>query len=225
MSTYKIGETHIYVANPIKPFIAAVKWIVQKIKDIPITIRLLVNWIKGLRYYAIDSSFFDVFPPQTLKAGAIVKVENRNYPHDPKIRPNHKAVGETFVILEIDHIAYSKKWGVMRLGKCNPYNVSTNNHTRRPQMSEKIDPKDRGTFVEEFLEGFDRSELARKVGDSIVETLKEKHAGENLTKSMVDGLFSEHPDVPDALRDDLKFRNEVDAYILKKVFNGVILSG
>ena len=91
--------------------------------------------------------------------------------------------------------------------------------------SEKIDPKSRGTFVEEFLEGFDRSELARKVGDSIVETLKEKHEGENLTKSMVDGLFSEHPDVPAELRDDLKFRNEVDAYILNKVFNGVMPSG
>ena len=130
MSTYKIGETHIYVANPIKAGIAAIKWIVQAIKNIPLTIDLFIFWIKGYKYYAIDASFFDVFPPQTLKAGAIVKVEHRKYPHYPKIRPIHKAVGERFVILDIDHIAYSKKWALVRLGQPNTRSVSANNRTR-----------------------------------------------------------------------------------------------
>ena len=114
MSTYKIGDTQIYVVNPIKPCIGVVKWIVQEIKELPITFAILSDWIKGYKYYAVDSSFFNVYPPQTLKAGAIVKVEPRKYPHYPIIRPIHKVVGEAFVILEIDHIAYSKKWALVR---------------------------------------------------------------------------------------------------------------
>ena len=83
-------------------------------------------------------------------------------------------------------------------------------------MSDKIDPKSRGTFVEEFLEGFDRSELARKVGDSILESLKKDHENENITKSMVDKYYAEHPDVPDEYRESLEFRAEVDSHILKR---------
>ena len=126
MSTFKIGETEIYVANPIKGCIRVLKWIVQEIKDIPITIRMLTDCIKGYKYYAIDSSFFDTFPLQTLKTGTIVKVENRKYPHDPKIRPIHKVVGERYVVLGIDHISHSKKWALMRLGKCNVHTRSAN---------------------------------------------------------------------------------------------------
>ena len=99
----------------IKGCIAFIKWTAEFVWELPIDIELLVLWIKGYKYYALDPSFFNVFSIQSLKAGAIVKVEPREYPHFPKIRPIHKKVGEPFVILDIDHIAHSKKWAVIRL--------------------------------------------------------------------------------------------------------------
>ena len=107
----------------VKGFIAFVKWTAEFVWELPITIAVLADWIKGYKYYDLDSAFFDVSLPQTLKAGAIIKVEHRKYPHDPKIRPIHKAVGDPFVILDINHIAHREKWALVRLGKCN---TSTN---------------------------------------------------------------------------------------------------
>ena len=102
----------------IKRCLALIKWIAEFVWELPIAMGLLAYWIKGYKYYALDSSF-NTFPIQTLKAGMRVKVERRKYPDDPKIHPLHKDVGETFVILDIDHIAYSKKWAFIRLGTSN----------------------------------------------------------------------------------------------------------
>ena len=91
-------------------------------------------------------------------------------------------------------------------------------------MSDKIDPKSRGTFVEEFLEGFDHSELARKVGASIVETLEKEHADGKLIRirPRFEQLFAEHPDIPDNLRDDLPFFRETLDAVTKKLDREIV---
>ena len=100
-------------------------------------------------------------------------------------------------------------------------------------MQEKVDPSSRGTFVDEFLERFDKSELARKVGNAIADKLcahfKETEGAYDvatrkgfidgkptvpLVGAMLDEVFSENMDeFPAELREDLVFHTEVCVHV------------
>ena len=105
-------------------------------------------------------------------------------------------------------------------------------------MQKKVDPSSRGTFVDEFLERFDKSELVRSVGNAVADKLvalykKTEGAYDIETrKGFVDGIptvplveevledvfevFSKNIDAfPAELRDDLAFHTEVSVYVSK----------
>ena len=100
-------------------------------------------------------------------------------------------------------------------------------------MQEKIDPSSRGTFVDEFLERFDKSELIRKASEAVSDKLfaqfKETDGAYDvatrkgfidgkptvpLVEDMLDEVFSENIDeFPTDLREDLVFHTEVYVYV------------